>query len=98
MSILPDKSTTLDIMLVTKLLSQRSEKVLGEWEFQFQYDPPARNAEEEYVHILLCSKLYINYDIMKVLHIGNGKNVLVISNIKRTVLFMYAVQYQGCSY
>lgn len=48
-AVLPDKSTTLEIMSITKLFSTRPEKSLGEWEFQSQYDPFALKAEKEWV-------------------------------------------------
>jgi len=44
---LPDKSTTFDVLTITRLFSQPSEKGLADWEFQFQYDPPALKAEKE---------------------------------------------------
>ncbi len=49
MNALPNKSIVLDTMVVTKLLSMRATKSLGEWEFQYQYDPSALKAEKESV-------------------------------------------------
>jgi arachidonate 5-lipoxygenase len=46
--VLPNKSITLDTMVVTKLLSMKGTKSLGEWEFQYQYDPSALKAEKEF--------------------------------------------------
>ncbi|XP_046544436.1 allene oxide synthase-lipoxygenase protein-like isoform X1 [Haliotis rubra] len=42
-SALPDKPTTLDIMTVTKILSQRGTKNLGDFEVQYIFDPKARD-------------------------------------------------------
>ena len=44
---LPDKATSLDIMTVTRLFSNAPTAGLSNWEFQFQYDPPALKAERE---------------------------------------------------
>jgi hypothetical protein len=44
---LPDKSTTFDVLTITRLFSQPAEKGLADWVFQFQYDPPALKAERE---------------------------------------------------
>ena len=44
---LPNKDITMDIMVVSKLFSSRPAKALGDWEFQFQFDPPAIKAEKE---------------------------------------------------
>ena len=38
---LPDRPTTLDIMVVTKILSQRGTKCLGEFEVQYIFDDKA---------------------------------------------------------
>ena len=43
---LPNKEVTLDTMIVTKLISMKATKTLGDWEFQYQYDPPALEAEQ----------------------------------------------------
>ena len=42
---LPDKETTLDTMLVTKLLSMQATNTLGDWEFRYQHDQAALEAE-----------------------------------------------------
>lgn len=60
-AVLPDKSTTLEIMSITKLFSTRPEKSLGEWEFQSQYDPFALKAEKEWVDHTECSSLWLMY-------------------------------------
>ena len=44
---LPDKATSLDIMTITRLFSDAPTPGLSNWEFQFQYDPPALKAERE---------------------------------------------------
>jgi len=44
---LPDKATSLDIMTITRLFSEATTTGLSNWEFQFQYDPPALKAERE---------------------------------------------------
>ena len=49
MSILPPKDKTMDTMVMTKLLSARASKSLGESEFQHQFDPFAIAAENECV-------------------------------------------------
>ena len=50
LEILPTKDKTLDTMVMTQVLSARGTHSLGEWEFQYQYDPFALAAEKEYVH------------------------------------------------
>jgi len=50
--ILPDKLTTLDTMAIMKLWTSRGSKSLGEWDFKFQYDPVALEAEKEYVYLV----------------------------------------------
>lgn len=44
---LPDKDTTLSIMLVTKLLSQRGTNALTEFEVQYAHDPLTLKALEQ---------------------------------------------------
>ncbi len=44
---LPDKGTTIETMTVCKLLSSKSSKSLGNWEFQFQFEPAALAAEKQ---------------------------------------------------
>ena len=39
MECLPNKEMTLSIMLVTKLLSDRGTKSLGDFEIEYQFDP-----------------------------------------------------------
>ena len=46
-AVLPDKATSLNIMTVTRLFSDAPTQGLSNWEFQFQYDPPALKAERE---------------------------------------------------
>lgn len=36
-----DKSTTLDTMTITKILSERGTNALGDFEVNYTYDPPA---------------------------------------------------------
>ena len=45
---LPDLSTTLDIMIVTKILSEQNTNSLGDFEVQYIYDPPAVAVVEEF--------------------------------------------------
>lgn len=44
---LPDKPTTLDVMVVTKILSQRGTKSLGDFEVQYIFEPEARKIVDE---------------------------------------------------
>ena len=44
---LPDKPTTLDIMIVTKILSQRGTRSLGDFEVQYIFEPEARKIVDE---------------------------------------------------
>lgn len=44
---LPDKSTTFDVQLITRLFSQPTEKGLADWEFQYIYEPAGLKAEKE---------------------------------------------------
>jgi len=39
LALLPDKRMTLDIILITKLLSKRGTNSLGDFEMQYMYDP-----------------------------------------------------------
>ncbi|KAK6172858.1 hypothetical protein SNE40_016432 [Patella caerulea] len=45
---LPDKPTTLDIMVVTKILSGRGTKNLGDFEVQYVFDPKAMVIVDEF--------------------------------------------------
>ncbi|ESO93682.1 hypothetical protein LOTGIDRAFT_209217 [Lottia gigantea] len=45
---LPDKPTTLDIMVVTKILSGKGTKSLGDFEVQYVFDPRARDLVDEF--------------------------------------------------
>jgi arachidonate 5-lipoxygenase len=47
-SVLPNISSSLDVMSITRLFSEPAKKGLAEWEFQFQYDPPALKAVREF--------------------------------------------------
>ncbi|XP_035688109.1 polyunsaturated fatty acid 5-lipoxygenase-like [Branchiostoma floridae] len=47
-SALPDKSHTLDIMVVTKILSDRGTQPLGDFERQYMYDPIGVKAWKEF--------------------------------------------------
>ncbi|XP_063605786.1 polyunsaturated fatty acid 5-lipoxygenase-like isoform X2 [Penaeus indicus] len=48
MALLPNKRMTLDIMVITKLLSSRGTKSLGDFEMQYLYDPVGVNAAKEF--------------------------------------------------
>ncbi|KAJ8313748.1 hypothetical protein KUTeg_008309 [Tegillarca granosa] len=48
MNALPDKPTTLDIMIVTKILSTKGTKSLGDFEVQYIVDPQALKIVEEF--------------------------------------------------
>ncbi|XP_042864130.1 allene oxide synthase-lipoxygenase protein-like isoform X2 [Penaeus japonicus] len=48
MALLPSKRMTLDIMVITKLLSNRGTKSLGDFEMQYLYDPVGVNAAKEF--------------------------------------------------
>ncbi|XP_045601793.1 allene oxide synthase-lipoxygenase protein isoform X3 [Procambarus clarkii] len=48
MAMLPDKRMTLDIMVITKLLSSRGTNSLGDFEMQYLYDPVGVKAAEEF--------------------------------------------------
>ncbi|XP_067663283.1 allene oxide synthase-lipoxygenase protein-like [Haliotis asinina] len=45
---LPDKKTTFDIMVVTKLLSSKGVKSLGDFEVQYVFDPKATVVQDEF--------------------------------------------------
>ncbi|XP_060063502.1 polyunsaturated fatty acid 5-lipoxygenase-like [Ylistrum balloti] len=45
---LPDKETTLDMMVVTYILSERTTNCLGNFEVQYVFDPPALAVIEEF--------------------------------------------------
>ncbi|KAK7096851.1 polyunsaturated fatty acid 5-lipoxygenase-like isoform X2 [Littorina saxatilis] len=45
---LPDRPTTLDIMVVTKILSQRGTKSLGDFEVQYIFEEKAREMVDEF--------------------------------------------------
>lgn len=42
-----DKSTTLDTMVITRILSERSTNALGDFEVTYTYDPAAVKIVEE---------------------------------------------------
>lgn len=42
-----DKSTTLDTMVITRILSERSTNALGDFEVTYTYDPVAVKIVEE---------------------------------------------------
>ena len=44
---LPDKPVTLDVMIVTKILSQRGTRSLGDFEVQYIFEPEARKIVDE---------------------------------------------------
>ncbi|PRD29945.1 UNVERIFIED_CONTAM: Allene oxide synthase-lipoxygenase protein [Trichonephila clavipes] len=44
---IPNKETTLDIMVITKLLSTRATKSLGDFESQFMFHPACVQAAQE---------------------------------------------------
>ena len=46
---LPSKDTTLSIMVVTKILSDRGTNSLGNFEVQYMHDPIGITAIERYV-------------------------------------------------
>lgn len=48
LSTLPDKKTTLDVMTVTKILSDRGTKSLGDFEVQYIFDPDAKRIVQEF--------------------------------------------------
>ena len=47
LNMLPDKPTTLDMMIVTKILSQRGTKSLGDFEVQYIFEPEARKVVDQ---------------------------------------------------
>uniref|UniRef100_A0A6A7FU73 Lipoxygenase n=1 Tax=Hirondellea gigas TaxID=1518452 RepID=A0A6A7FU73_9CRUS len=47
LALLPNKCMTLDIVLITKLLSKRGTKSLGDFEMQYMYDPVGVQAAQE---------------------------------------------------
>ncbi|KAK7069173.1 Arachidonate 5-lipoxygenase [Halocaridina rubra] len=48
MAILPNKRMTLDIMVITKLLSSRGTNSLGDFEMQYLYDPVGVQAADQF--------------------------------------------------
>lgn len=48
LSALPDKETTLNTMVITKILSQRTTKSLGDFEVNYVYDPAAVQVVKEF--------------------------------------------------
>lgn len=45
--LLIDKSTTLDMMIITRILSERSTNALGDFEVNYTYAPAAVKIVEE---------------------------------------------------
>ena len=43
--VVADKKTTVDTMIVTKILSQKATESLGDWELAYQYDKFALETE-----------------------------------------------------
>lgn len=56
---LPDKATTLDTMIITKILSDKGTNSLGDFEVQYIYDPAALVVVEEFRHDLKKLSLLI---------------------------------------
>lgn len=58
------KDMTLDIILVTKILSDRGTNALGDFEVQYMYDPRGTKPVEKYVfvfgHYFDLSRLLVN--------------------------------------
>ena len=48
LSVLPDRSTTMDIMVVTDVLSQKGTNSLGDFEVHYVYDPKAVEIANEF--------------------------------------------------
>lgn len=69
--ILPDKPTTLDAMIVTKILSQKGTNSLGDFEVRYIFEPEALKIVDEYV-----GSLYICYST------NNPLNMYIASEIK----------------
>ena len=44
---LPDQNRSVLMCKLATILSQRATKKLGDWEFKYQYDPPAQHAEKK---------------------------------------------------
>ncbi|XP_033743197.1 allene oxide synthase-lipoxygenase protein-like [Pecten maximus] len=56
---LPDKATTLDTMIITKILSDKGTNSLGDFEVQYIFDPAALVVVEEFRHDLKLLSLAI---------------------------------------
>lgn len=50
---LADKSSILDIMVITTILSERTTNALGDFEVTYTYDPAAVDFVEEYEYSLV---------------------------------------------
>lgn len=50
---LADKSSILDTMVITTILSERATNALGDFEVTYTYDPAAVDIVEEYEYSLL---------------------------------------------
>lgn len=48
-----DKSSILDTMVITTILSERTTNALGDFEVTYTYDPAAVDIVEEYEYLLL---------------------------------------------
>ncbi|XP_076063711.1 polyunsaturated fatty acid 5-lipoxygenase-like isoform X2 [Oratosquilla oratoria] len=60
MKLLPNKRTTLDIMVITNLLSSKGTKSLGDFEMQYLYDPVGVRAAEEFRKNLKKASCIVN--------------------------------------
>ena len=45
--LLPEQEEAIEIIATTRLLSMARARPLGEWEYQFQYDPKAIEIEKQ---------------------------------------------------
>ena len=52
---LPDKETTLNVMVITHLLSKKSTDSLGYFDIQYLYEPHAVKAVKRYMNFSHCS-------------------------------------------
>ncbi|XP_060063390.1 allene oxide synthase-lipoxygenase protein-like isoform X2 [Ylistrum balloti] len=59
MDALPDKATTLDTMIITKILSDKGTNSLGDFEVNYVFDPAALAVVEEFRHDLKKLSLVI---------------------------------------
>ena len=88
---LPDKRTTMDIMLVTRLLSERGTNALGDFEIPYSYDPLTMAALERYILTFFSSGPSTAQPLNSLSHVGLLSNIPISSLLQCRDFIVYAI-------